>query len=341
VLVGLGMILASLSQARIGSSGGFAPLMVAGLGLMVGCGAGLTFASAVPPGVQWLVPKRRGLVIGLVVAGMSLGPAWLNGSAVQFVRARGVDSVLFVQGIALLAVIVSLSQFIDGPLPGYVPPGSYSEATGMVPDVLRWSGMSSRQTLGSRAFRVLWTRTALLGAAVAMLLVRALPVMARAFPSQPALWGCVAGVVGGLAAGLLHDRVGEPGSYVVFVVLLIAVSGGGVLLAAGYATAAFVVSAAAWSGGLVSVWISTIDSFGLRRAGANFGLVFTGWCVGVLLGALAIVGFATGMPVHLGFVGPETGMALAFAVVLASAALMGLRVRVPVELPAHEEDRPR
>ena len=127
VLIGLGMIVASMAESRLGASSSLPAFMVLGLGLMVGGGAGLTFASVVPPAVKWSVPRRRGLVVGLVLAGIALGPLWLNDAVQAFVRERGFSSVLLMQGIALLALIVALSQVLEDPLPGYVPPGSYAE----------------------------------------------------------------------------------------------------------------------------------------------------------------------------------------------------------------------
>ena len=95
---------------------------------MVGFGAGLTLSSTVPPAVKWSVPSRHGLVVGLVVSGLALGPLWLNDTIRVTIRVHGVSWMLLVHGIVLLATIVLLSLLLENPLQGYVPPGSYAGA---------------------------------------------------------------------------------------------------------------------------------------------------------------------------------------------------------------------
>ncbi len=110
VLIGLGMILASMFGNEHGVAGSVSLPLVLGLGLMVGFGAGLTLSSTVPPAVKWSVPSHHGLVVGLVVSGLALGPLWLNETIRVTIRVHGVSWMLLVHGIVLLATIVLLSH---------------------------------------------------------------------------------------------------------------------------------------------------------------------------------------------------------------------------------------
>ena len=69
-LVGLGMIVASLSPARLASVDAFPLRMVVGFGVLAGTGIGLAYASTTPAADQVvLAGTKRGLSTGIVVSG--------------------------------------------------------------------------------------------------------------------------------------------------------------------------------------------------------------------------------------------------------------------------------
>ena len=47
--------------------------LVVGFGVLGGIGMGLGYAAATPAAVKWFHSSRRGLVVGLVVAGLRCG----------------------------------------------------------------------------------------------------------------------------------------------------------------------------------------------------------------------------------------------------------------------------
>ncbi len=329
VLIGLGMIVASMAESRLGASSSLPAFMVLGLGLMVGGGAGLTFASVVPPAVKWSVPRRRGLVVGLVLAGIALGPLWLNDAVQAFVRERGFSSVLLMQGIALLALIVALSQLLEDPLPGYVPPGSYAEDEDPDDGPVPWSGLSSRRMLGTRLYYALWAGCGLLAGAIGLLVVWLLVAF---WPTAPGGHALVIGVglsagLGCVLAGVLLDRAGHRGMRRVLLSLVVVLASAAALGALGYPAAAAILIAASGGGGVVATWVSVLECFGTRYAGANFGLAFTGWCLGLLLGAL--VALAPANMVLGGMAGPaERNLMVGVLVMtLGGAAVLFAQVR--------------
>ena len=331
VLIGLGMIVASMTEGRLAASHSLATFMVLGLGLMVGGGAGLTFASLVPPAVKWSVPRRRGLVVGLVLAGTALGPLWLNTTVQAFVRGRGFSSVLLMQGIALLALIVALSQVLEDPLPGYVPPGSYAEDEDVDDAPVPWAGLSSRRMLGTRLYYALWAGSGLLAGAIGLLVVWLLVAF---WPTASGGHSLVIGVglsagLGCVLAGVLLDRAGHRGMRSVFLSLVIVLVAAAVFGALGDPVAAAILVAVSGGGGVVATWVSVLECFGTRHAGANFGLAFTGWCLGLLVGAL--VALAPASMVLGGMAGPaERNLMVGVLVVtLGGAAALFAQVRPP------------
>ena len=61
VLVGLGFLLASLSNSYV--------VWLLGFGVLAGTGIGFGYSSATPPALKWFPPAKTGLIAGLVVAG--------------------------------------------------------------------------------------------------------------------------------------------------------------------------------------------------------------------------------------------------------------------------------
>ena len=333
VAVGLGMIVASIARGPLENPGSQSLPMVIGLGLLVGGGAGLTLACTVPPALKWSVPRHQGLVVGVVVSGLALGPLWLNGTVAQLVSFLGASSMLLVHGVVLLAVIVGLSQLLEDPLPGYVPPGSYSDVEGQPFNPVPWPGVPPRRMIKTVTFRSLWASSALLSASSAFLVV----VMVLAFTSRGSGFGAVVtlalgGVFGGLAAGAQQDRAGQVGPWPVVAMLVAALAAGALLLTMGQSAAAAFLVSASCAGGLVLEWVCTTECFGTKSAGSNFGLVFTGGSAGSLLGALGAVLAAGGVLSNLEVTTLTIGVATVFLLALAMAVAFAARVQPPATL---------
>ncbi len=333
VLVGLGMVLVSVTEfARTGDGAPATIPLIVGLGLMVGGGAGLIFACVVPPAIKWSVPRQHGLMVGVVISGLALGPSWLNGAVWSAIGVRGVSSTLMIHGVTLLAVVAVLSQLLEDPLPGYVPPGSYSGADGVPLAPVPWAGVSTRRMLKSRTFRSLWASCVLLGAGTAFVsvLLLAMPEDQRQAVLLTGLVLSVGGCLGAVAAGFLHDRTSQKGPGFVVAALVAGLAAASTLAAMGEFVSAAFLTAACWSGGVVVAWACTAECFGTKSLGANFGLVFTGWCGGVVLGALIGVSAVAGGLAKVA-TSPTTLLECAAIVAgLAASVVLASRLRPPV-----------
>jgi len=342
VLIGFGSILASMTPARLSGPEDPAAFTLVGL-CMAGVGAGLTFASIVPPAVKWTDPGHSGLIAGLVAAGFASGPAWANGRVLALVREYGVSEVLLVQGICLLGVVVGLSQLLEDPLVGYVAPGTYYENEGPLGGPLPWSGLTPWQALTTPAFRALWASGAILAATTSLLTIRlSLALMANPPGKDLLVIGfALSGGVGGVVAGALHDRFGGAGLPGVFAVVAAALGASALLSATGYVAAAAFFAASSGVGAVLVSWVSTMECFGTRNAGGTFGLVFTGWAFGVLMGAV-IAAFAWGgAPDVAASVAGRIVTAVGFVAALGVSVALAARVRRPVTPgPATDMRRP-
>ena len=109
LLVGAGMILASLSTSPIG--------YVIGFGILAGAGIGAGYASATPPAVKWFPPAKTGQIAGIVVSGFGLASVYAAPLAKWLTATFGLPTMMKILGIAFLVVVVSLAQLLRPPPP--------------------------------------------------------------------------------------------------------------------------------------------------------------------------------------------------------------------------------
>lgn len=288
-MIGLGMIVASLSPTHLPSETSYPYWMVLGFGVLTGIGIGLAYAAATPAAVKWFPPRRRGLITGIVVSGFAFASLFSAAHTAALIDAFGVNRSFVFLGVVLFIVISGLSQFIADPPKGFVPPGSYSEEAPVVsppPQELAW-----RSVLRTRSFYLLW---ATLGCAsfAGLMVAGILDAAASAqLGSGPAITVTSALVValalgdtlGRPLSGLVSDRIGRRQ-----VLLAVLVLQAALLLGAQFATTPpFLIAIALFSGltygaDITLLATTTFDFYGMKNAGANYGMVFTAWAAGAL-----------------------------------------------------------
>lgn len=292
-MIGLGMIVASLSPTRLASETSFPFWMVLGFGVFRGVGIGLAYAAATPAAVKWFSPRRRGVVTGFVVSGFAFASLFSAAHTSALIDAFGVNRAFVFLGVVLFMVIAGLSQLITDPPKGFVPPGSYSvEEPADAKPALHEYGW--RETLRSPCFFILWATFACTVFASLM----AIGVLQGAASAQLGPAEAVATGSALLVALALGDTLGRPFSGMIsdrfgfrHALLGLLAWQAALLLGAQFATSATLLVAAAFfiganhGAGLTLIPAATFDLFGNRNAGVNYGLVFTAWSVGALFGA--------------------------------------------------------
>jgi MFS family permease len=232
----------------------------------------------------------------------------------------------------LLAVIVALSQLLDDPLVGYVPPGSYSAAEEIQEGPVPWAGLGSRAMLRTSTFGALWVSLGLLSLAAAFSAFLQIVDLGAAAPllGSFVLAGSIGGCLGGVVAGSLTDRVRRRGMWRAYLAIALSLLVGGVAAGVGWFGGAAFLTAAGGVGVVVVAWVTTIECFGTRYAGTNFGLAFTGWAVGLLLGALAAAVCGEALFKASPASSATFAVAVAYAALLCSGVLVSARLRPPI-----------
>ncbi|MDD5219752.1 MAG: OFA family MFS transporter [Candidatus Bipolaricaulis sp.] len=327
VLVGAGWILA-----------GFAPnilWLTIFYGVVGGSGVGILYGCPIAVATKWF-PDKKGLAVGLTLAGFGLSallmaPLMTNTIAMQSV---GVSKTFMYFGIAFLAVLVVLSFGLRNPRAGWRPAG--------------WKGATAKgssgidldrgQMLRTPAFYALWG-TYIIGCLAGLMAIGiASPVgseVALLRPEAAAIAVSVFAVFNGLGRplfGWLTDKITPKGTAVLSFVLILGASALLYFAGQGSAIVYFVAFSLLWlnlGGWLAIAPTATATFFGAKHYAKNYGVVFTAYGIGAILGSLlsGMIHDATGgyLPVFV----PVMGLAGLGLIV----ALVGLR---PVAQRANE-----
>jgi OFA family oxalate/formate antiporter-like MFS transporter len=277
VMLGAGMILASLTSSL--------PAYIVGFGALAGAGIGACHASATPAAVKWFPASRTGLITGLVVSGFGLASVYIAPLANALIQARGVPVTMLVFGIASPVIVVALAQWLRAPPAGFVPAASAATADARATD------FTPGEMLRTWQFYVLWFLL-VCGAGAGLMVISKLAKMVEVQGGLTLGFALVAilalGNGGGrIAGGFLSDRFGRKPTLLVaylsqaVAILLLAAARPDNMLGGGAALAALSALIGANYGANLSQLPSvTKDYYGLRNFGVNYGLVFTAWGLG-------------------------------------------------------------
>jgi MFS transporter, OFA family, oxalate/formate antiporter len=287
-IYGIGVILASFAR-----SGDQLWLLVLGYGVLGGFGLGLAYIVPIAMLQKWF-PDKRGLITGLAVGGFGFG-AVITAPIAQWLIDANPDvptSAFLPLGIAYLIASMAGAAFFRNPPEGYAVPGYVAKTSGQAVD-------SGREFTPGEALRTWqwYTLTAILTLAVAAGI--ALISQAAASATDIAGYSAVAaastvGILGlfngggRILWGALSERIGRPRT--VFTAIL-AIEGVCLLLLPRTSNPAlwFVLAALIYLcyGGAFGTMPATAgDFFGVKNAGAIYGLMLIGWSIGGVVGPL-------------------------------------------------------
>jgi MFS family permease len=307
VLTGAGLFVASFA-----TPGSIAPALL-GFGLLGGTGFGLGYAAATPAAVKWFPPERKGLITGLVVAGFGVAPVYIAPLSRHLLTTYGPSTSFRVLGVAFLVVAAGFAQ-------------------PRVPDV-GW-----RDMVRTRTFWVLYVQYAC-GATAGLMIIGHMAKIVAVQSGNAIQVGAVFVAVlaafnagGRIVAGVVSDYIGRVVTFALVCVLqMLAMA----LFADLTTPVAFAVGAAVVGfsyGACLSLFPAmTADTWGTKNLGLNYGILFTAWGVGGVVG-----------PTLAGAVADRTGSyALAYQIaaglVACAFVLAALRyVEVSIDLSARE-----
>ncbi|MBN2041239.1 MAG: OFA family MFS transporter [Spirochaetes bacterium] len=275
-LVGSGLVLTGLFLDPV--------IMVITFGIFTGFGIGTLYAATVPPALKWFPPEKKGMINGIVVAMVALSSLMYSPVTNGLVNSAGIGSAFWLIGIVLLFLMTGMSLILRNP-------GKDEKPAGNIKKFAVDNDIEPSKMLKTASFYKMWLMFALSAASGLMVIAHAATIA-----KVQAGWGggfilvIVISVFNGIGrsfGGTLSDKIGRPNLMrLTFVLLAVnmfmfSLYTNYLLLMMGVAFAGMCYGAC-----MVVFSASTSDLFGMKNFGANYGLVFTAWGIGGILGPI-------------------------------------------------------
>jgi MFS family permease len=282
VLVGLGWFLTSLVTSLP------EPLIFTLIfyGIIAGAGVGIAYGVPISVSSRW-IPERRGLAVGLTILGFGLSPLITAPLANYLIHAVGLMNTFAYLGIAFGALLVVLSIPLSFPPEGWTPPSTSAQ----VVKTRALAELEPKQMVRTLTFYGLWLSYALgtLGGFTAISLAAKYGQEVVGLTSE--LSATITGVfaifngAGRPFFGYLCDRLGVRKTALISFIVIFAAA---LLAMQAYTLPPYIISFAllwlVFGGWLAIAPAGTSTFFGLKHLGTNYGIVFTGYGAGALIG---------------------------------------------------------
>jgi len=280
VVMGLGYILSSFA-GNIGT-------LVLTYGVIAGMGVGIAYGVPLAVVARWF-PERKGLAVGLTVVGFGLSPLITAPVARNLIASKGVMPTFITLGVAFTLIILVISLTMKMPPAQWAPAGQSAKTTGTTLPA------SSTPLLQSRSFYGLWI-CYVIGTFVGLASIGIASPVAQEIinldPNTAALSVSLFAIFNGLGRpffGWFTDRFTARTAAIASYVLIII---GSIMMlnASAGQTATYLIAFCLFTfslgGWLAIAPTATLMLFPAKDYAKNYGIVFTAFGVGALLGTL-------------------------------------------------------
>lgn len=279
ILMGSGLILSGIFTTPI--------MLIFTMGIVTGAGVGILNVSTSPPVVKWFPPEKKGMVTGIVVAGAGLSSTMYSPLANYLIKNIGLSKTFIYMGISALFASIILAQILKNPDKDFVANREIKDKNKQ--KQILAVDYTWREMLKSIYFYKLWLMLAFSSSAGLMIIGHITNIA-----SIQANWEggfilviliSIFNTLGRVLGGTLSDKIGRLNLMKIIFTLQALnmfmfssysnklVLGIGVSIVGLCYGAAFAVFPAAIT-----------DIYGLKNFGINYGIMFTGWGLGGIIG---------------------------------------------------------
>jgi OFA family oxalate/formate antiporter-like MFS transporter len=316
IILGAGLILAKFTD--LFPSGAALVWLIATFSVLGGIGIGAGYVCPIATCVKWF-PDKRGLITGLAVAGFGAGAfffaplakALISGGAYELMGARlfnlpqlGVFNTFLVLGVIFLVCVVAGAQLLNNPPAGYVPAGWTPPQAKTAAAAAAKSDFSLTEMIRTPTFWLLWVTYFIACSGGLQIIMKASPIWQSVsvnglMPPVPAAVFSEIAAAGALAVsviaifnstgrilwGIVSDRIGRKAALILIFGLC-----GAALLVLDFLTGfplflTFVSIIGLCFGGFLALYPAlTADYFGTKNIGVNYGVMFTAYGAGGIVG---------------------------------------------------------
>lgn len=324
LLAGLGFFLAGATLTVVGLTIFF--------GVVFGVAMGGGYAAPTPAAVKWFCSQKRGLISGIVVSGFGLAPIYIAPLTTAFIHRYGIQHTFYLLGGIFFLAIMLLAQLICNPPSGFkpIPSKNKKQAIKSAP-----KDFEVTQVLRTPQFYLLWTMFCF-GTFAGLLTIGQMVKIGIEQANMQSTFILIASYAffnffGRISWGVISDRIGRKVSlFIVFSIQLLT------YIAFPFLTSPLsmilgIIFIGFTFGGMLTLFPAiTADFYGMKNFGLNYGIVFTAWGIGGVLG-----------PLLGGMVRDITGtyiLSYGVSAILSSLGiLLSLMIKAPKTPPAETE----
>ncbi len=279
ILLGLGLIAAGITKSFLG--------IVLSYGIISGIGIGLAYVCPISTGVKWF-PDMRGLITGISVAGFGAGALISAPVARSLIDSVNVFNTFIILGVVFLILVVAGAQILRNPPEGYRPEGWTPPKTSTATTY----GYTPKEMLATSQFYLIWL-IYFFGCATGLMIIgQTSPIgqeLAKLTKETAAIAVSVLAIFNALGRifwGKVSDSLGRLRT----LFLMFLICGIAVLLFNLIATLPIyywigISLVGLCFGGYLAIFPAvTADFYGTKNVGVNYGLLFTAYGIGGLLG---------------------------------------------------------
>lgn len=283
ILLGGGLILSGLTRDPF--------VMLLTFGALGGAGIGFCYAATTPSAVKWFPIQKKGLISGIVVAGVGFAAVYISPLTNSLLLGNGISKTFFSLGISAFIILIVFSQLLfNSPVVYSAKAASPAgkEQISKPEDKKEYDWKDMLKTLN---FYKLWIMYAFTSSAGLMIIGHIANIA-----KKQAQWEngyllvvllAIFNTLGRIIGGFVSDKFGHSNT-MRFVFLLQAVNMAffGQYLSSGTLAVGVAIAGLCY-GALFSVFpAATAESYGIKNLGVNYGLVFTAWGFGGVIGPL-------------------------------------------------------
>ncbi|MBS9774840.1 MAG: OFA family MFS transporter [Tenacibaculum sp.] len=278
-------------------------------GIIVGSGIGFVYACPRAAAMKWFHPSKKGMVNGLVVAGFGLGALWLGPVEIFLLKTMGLslEQTLLALGVLILCIGIPAAMNV-------IEPKTKEEKE--IVDKIRSEDLSGGKPVKATMRKadnvslatcakypqtwMLLTIYSFFCSAGALVISNATDIMRIQTGGPEGPFGetvikaiafmvplaSISNATGRSLGGILSDKIGrKPTYYIIHTVAALNMLGFIYFWKTPYLVVLGVILACVAYGSAMSTTPSIVaDYFGLKNYGANYGLVYNGWGISLIIG---------------------------------------------------------
>lgn len=277
IFMGSGIILSGIFTTPIA--------MILSMGVITGTGIGMINASTAPPVVKWFPKEKKGLVTGIVVGGVGLSSVFYSPLANYLISNIGISKTLLYVGIGALILSTMLARFLEN------PPEGFNVETKITTKTTKSGDYSLGEMLKTLDFYKLWIMLAFSSTA-GLMVIGHLSNIAKVQIGWEAgfvlvILIAIFNTLGRILGGSISDKIGRINLMKsIFILQGVNMFLFPLYINVGLLSLGVIIAGLCYGAGFSVFPAATTDLYGIKNFGTNYGLMFTGWGLGGVIGPM-------------------------------------------------------